>query len=252
LKIVGIIPARLESSRLDRKALKDICGIPMIIHVLERCLLSKKLTDVYVATDSTEIADTVLKSGGKAILTSKLHQTGTDRIAEAVRNIDCDVVINIQGDEALLDPSHIDLIIDEFPKTITECPVGILVTKFKKFNSPSDIKVVMNCNDEVMYFSRTDIPSNSRSQVNELLKAYHIVPFQKDFLLKYSQLARTPLELIEFNEYLRILENGYKVKAFRVVSDSLSVDTQLDLEYVRSKMPNDPHFQSYMDKHIRL
>lgn len=248
MRIVGLIPVRLESSRLPQKALREICGIPMILHVLERCKLATKLDEIYIATDSEEIKKVVEASGGQVIMTSTSHKTGTDRIAEAVKNIDCDVVINIQGDEALLNPEHIDLIASEFPKTIDECPVGLLVTKFSKFNSPSDIKAVLTRNNEIMYLSRSDLPSTARTELREMWKAYHIVPFKKDFLLHYTTLERGKLELIEFNEYLRILEHGYKIKAFPVNSDSLSVDTEFDLEYVSNKMPLDPFFQKYKGK----
>lgn len=249
MNTVGIIPVRLESTRLPQKALREICKIPMILHVLERCLLAKKLDDVYVATDSEKIKEVVENAGGKVLMTSSSHQTGTDRISEAANLIDCDVVINIQGDEALLNPEHIDLIVENFPKTMDDCPVGILVTKFQKFNSPSDIKAVLNRKNEVMYFSRSDLPSAARVEVNEMWKAYHIVPFRKDFLLEYPKLERTELELIEYNEYLRILEHGHKIKSFAVDSDCLSVDTEFDLEYVINKMPTDPYFLKYKGKY---
>ncbi len=249
MKTVGIIPVRLESSRLPQKALREICFIPMILHVWERCRLSSRLDEVYVATDSNKIQKLVENAGGKVIRTSSSHQTGTDRIAEAAQSIDCDIVINIQGDEALLNPKHINLIVEEFPKTMNHCPVGILVTKFQKFDSPSDIKTVLNRKNEVMYFSRTDLPSNARSEIKEMWKAYHIVPFKKEFLLKYPTLERTELELLEFNEYLRILEHGYKIKSFAVESDSVSVDTEFDLEYVANKMPYDPVFEKYKNNY---
>ena len=107
-KVIAILPARLESSRLPRKALKDICGLPMIVHVFKRCLLSKKLDEVYVATDSFEIKEVVEKYGGKVIMTSSKHETGTDRIAEAAFELDAEIIVNIQGDEALVNPKYID------------------------------------------------------------------------------------------------------------------------------------------------
>jgi 3-deoxy-manno-octulosonate cytidylyltransferase (CMP-KDO synthetase) len=243
-KTVAIIPSRLESSRLPRKALLDICGMPMIIHVYKRCLLAKKLDEVYVATDNTKIKDVVELYGGKVIMTSSLHQTGTDRIAEAAKTIDADTIVNVQGDEALLNPGYIDkavLALHNNPKI----NVSILVNSFNRRNSPSDMKVVLNEKDEVMYFSRADIPSDFRKNGHELLKAYHIVPFRKNFLLEFSQWKEGSLEQIEFNEYLRILEKGYKIKAVHVESDAVSVDTSEDLEYVRKKMQNDIYFLQY-------
>lgn len=244
VKAVAIIPARLESSRLPKKALKDICGLPMIVHVYKRCLLSKVLDDVYVATDNVEIKDAIERFDGKVIMTSTSHQTGTDRIAEAANNIEADIIVNVQGDEALVNPTYIDKVVSALYDNI-KINVAILVNSFNKRNSPSDIKTVLNENNEVMYFSRSDIPSDSRVSDHSLLKAYHIVPFRKDFLLKYSQWDKGVIEQIEFNEYLRILEKGYKIKAVHVESDAVSVDTKEDLDYVRAKMPYDVYYQQY-------
>jgi 3-deoxy-manno-octulosonate cytidylyltransferase (CMP-KDO synthetase) len=243
-KVVAIIPARLESSRLPRKALADICGLPMILHVYQRCLLARKLDDVYVATDSIEIKDVIESHGGNVIMTSSEHQTGTDRIAEASKNIDADIIVNVQGDEALVNPIYIDKVVSALHGK-SEINVAILVNYFHKRNSPSDIKTVLNENNEVMYFSRLDIPSSLEDLSRPLLKAYHIVSFRKDFLLQYSKWERSNLEKIEFNEYLRILEKGYKIKAIQVESSAISVDTIKDLEYVKKLMIRDRFFEKY-------
>jgi len=243
-KSVAILPARLESSRLPRKALADIHGLPMIIHVYKRCLLASNLDAVYVATDNEEIRECVEKYGGKVIMTSSKHQTGTDRIAEAARHLDAEIIVNVQGDEALVNPKYIDKVVavlyDE-----PEINVGILVNPYNKKNSISDIKVVLNDYDDVMYFSRADIPSAARSDNLPMLKAYHIVLFRKSFLLQYSEWGKGKLEQIEYNEYLRILERGYRIRAVHVESDAVSVDTQEDLEFVREKMSKDPWFPLY-------
>jgi 3-deoxy-manno-octulosonate cytidylyltransferase (CMP-KDO synthetase) len=243
-KVVAILPVRMESTRLAGKALLDICGLPMIIHVLKRCLLAKKLNEVYVATDSIEITKVVEKYGGKVIMTSSSHQTGTDRIAEAANNIEADIIVNVQGDEALVNPTHIDKVITALQRN-PEVNVSILVNPFNKRGSTSDIKAVLNDNDEVMYFSRSDIPSDSRMDEHLLHKAYHIIPFRKEFLLQFSKWPKGRLEQIEFNEYLRILEKGYKIKAVHVESDAVSVDTLDDLIYVRNKMHDDYYFKQY-------
>ena len=243
-KAIAILPARLESSRLPRKALKDICGLPMIVHVFKRCLLSKKLDEVYVATDSFEIKEVVEKYGGKVIMTSSKHETGTDRIAEAALELDAEIIVNIQGDEALVNPKYIDRVTNELIEN-PDINVGILVNSFSKKDSPSDIKVVLNKNNDVMYLSRSDIPSGSRLNNPPMLKAYHIVPFRKKFLLEYAQMDRGSLEKIEFNEYIRILENGERIRAVYVESDAVSVDTPEDLQYVRKVMPYDLWFHRY-------
>ena len=243
-KAIAILPARLESSRLPRKALKDICGLPMIVHVFKRCLLSKKLDEVYVATDSFEIKEVVEKYGGKVIMTSSKHETGTDRIAEAALELDAEIIVNIQGDEALVNPKYIDRVTNELIEN-PDINVGILVNSFSKNDSPSDIKVVLNKSNDVMYLSRSDIPSGSRLNNPPMLKAYHIVPFRKKFLLEYAQMDRGSLEKIEFNEYVRILENGERIRAVYVESDAVSVDTPEDLQYVREVMPYDLWFHQY-------
>ena len=244
-RAVAIIPARLESSRLPDKALADILGLPMIVHVFKRCLLAKSLDDVYVATDSNKIRKVVEQHGGKVIMTSAEHQTGTDRIAEAARDINADIIVNVQGDEALVNPEYIDKAVDSLVNS-SRADVAILVNPFNKRNSPSDIKAVLNENDEIMYLSRSDIPSDARVNNPQMLKAYHIVPFRKNFLLKYAKWEKTELEQIEFNEYLRILEKGYKIQAVRVESDAVSVDTEQDLEFVRGKMKTDKVSQLYL------
>lgn len=243
-KTIAILPARLESSRLPNKALADICGLPMIVHVYHRCSFAVLLDEIYVATDSEEIRQAVVQHGGKVIMTSRDHKTGTDRIAEAAQSLDADIIVNVQGDEALVNPEYIDKVIDE----MQQCPevnVGILVNAYNKKNSPSDIKVVLNNFNDVMYFSRADIPSDARVDNPPMLKAYHIVPFRKDFLLQYASWEKGTLEQIEFNEYLRILERGHKIRAVHVESDAISVDTAEDLEYVRGMMNEDYLFQKY-------
>ena len=170
-------------------------------------------------------------------MTSTKHKTGSDRIAEAAKNLDADIIVNIQGDEALVDPNSIDKGINGLINSDAE--VSILLTPYKKRNSPSDIKAVVNLRNEIMYFSRNDIPSESRVKIDHVLKGYHIVSFRKDFLLEYAQMEQTPLEKIEFNEYLRILENGYKIQGVMVESDAISVDTQDDLDSVRRLMEKD-------------
>ncbi len=243
-KVAAILPSRLESSRLPRKALLDICGLPMIVHVFKRCLLAKKLDEVYVATDSYEIKEVVEKHGGDVIMTSCNHQTGTDRIAEAAAGLNAEIIVNIQGDEALVKPEHIDKVVAEMHDN-PDMNVGILVNPFSKRNTPSDIKTVLTQDNDVMYFSRADIPSDARVSEPPLLKAYHIIPFRKAFLLEYARWEKGELERIEFNEYLRILERGHKIRAVLVESDAVSVDTAEDLEFVRGKMLEDPLFPRY-------
>jgi len=241
---VVIIPARLESSRLPGKALVDIHGIPMILHVYKRCLLASKINDVYVATDNQQIADVVRSGGGKVLMTSSDHNNGTERIAEAAKQIDCEIVVNVFGDEALVNPQHIDAVVSALLED-SSVNVAILVNPYNKKNSSSDIKAVVNENMDVMYLSRADIPSSARTPDPSMYKAYHILPFRKSFLQKYASWPEGKLEQIEFHEHLRILEKGYNIRAVEVSSSAVSVDTLEDLRFVRKKMLDDPYFKEY-------
>lgn len=243
MKIVGMIPVRMESTRLPSKAIRDIYGLPMIIHTLKRTLLAKELDEVYVVTDSEEIKELVELHDGQVIMTGSHHQTGSDRLAEAASKIEANIIVNIQGDEALVNPRHIDQSIQGLINS--DAQVSILLTKFSKKNSSGDIKAVVNLKNEIMYISRNDLPSDARVKVPQMLKAYHVVSFRKDFLIKYALLEQTPLEKIEYNEYLRILEHGYKIQGVMVDSDSISVDTQEDLLQVTEVMKIDKIYPSY-------
>lgn len=239
MRVVGLIPARLESSRLPEKALVDICGFPMVVHTYKRALLAQTLEDVFVATDSDRIKSVIEQHGGKVIMTSRDHKTGSDRLAEACQKIDCDIVVNIQGDEPLVNPDHIDAIVAPLLSD-TSIQIAVGVTQYSKKNSPSDIKAVLDLNNDIMYCSRTDLPSDARTPVEKMLKMSFIVPFRKEFLIQYASWSPTPLEQIEYNEYLRVLEHGVKIRAVLVDDAKISVDTPDDLEEVQKLMISDP------------
>ena len=238
MKVVGMIPARLQSSRLPEKALIDIIELPMVIHTCKRAQLAKELDDVYLATDSEVIKQAGESYDIKVIMTGAHHQTGSDRLAEACQCVDCDIVVNIQGDEPLVNPDHIDAIVEPLLHD-TSLQIAVGVTPYKKKNRTSDIKAVLDLDGNIMYCSRTDLPSDARTPVEELLKMVFIVPFRKSFLLQYTSWDPTPLEQIEYNEYLRVLEHGVKISAVKVDEARISVDTPEDLEEVRNLMLED-------------
>jgi 3-deoxy-manno-octulosonate cytidylyltransferase (CMP-KDO synthetase) len=245
MKVVGMIPARLQSSRLPEKALIDIGGLPMVVHTCKRAQLAKRLDEVYLVTDNEIIKRLGESHGINVIMTGTHHRTGSDRLAEACTSVDCDIVVNVQGDEPLVDPDHIDAIV----APLIEDPaiqISVGVTPYNKKNSDSDIKAVLDLEDNIMYCSRTDLPSDARSPVNEMLKMSFIVPFRKEFLLTYSHWEPTRLETIEFNEYLRVLEHGVKMRAVKVSEAKISVDTYDDLETVRGLMVQDKIKSRYM------
>jgi len=245
MKVIGMIPARLQSRRLPEKALVDIMGLPMVVHTCKRAALSKTLDKVYLATDSEKIRDVAQKHGINVIMTSPDHTCGSDRIAEAIKGLSCDIVINIQGDEPLVYPEHIDAIL----RSLTEnpdvkCAMG--VTDYFKKNRPTDIKAVLDLEGNVLYCSRTDLPSDVYTPVNKIQKLCFMVAFRKRFLLKYSSWSPTPLEKIEYNEYLRILEHGEKIRAVNIEDAKISVDTLEDLKIIRKLMVHDNFRQFYI------
>jgi len=244
-KVIGIIPSRYASVRLPGKPLKDIAGLPMIIHVLKRVLMSKVLDEVYVATDDIRIFNVVREYGGKAIMTSEKHNNGTERTYEVSTKIFGDIFVVINGDEALVKPEHIDMGVSGLISS--DASVSLLYNDFYKVNSPSDFKVAITQSEHVMFISRSDIPSNYKEKVDNMYKAYHVMSFTSEFLETYYSLGQTPLDKVESHELLRVLENDYQIKAVKVNSTAISVDTQEDLDYVANRMKSDVLFLKYKD-----
>jgi len=244
MKAVGVIPVRLESTRLPGKALKDICGIPMIVHTALRAKMSETLSEVYVATDNKKIKSIVENFNINVIMTSKEHTNSSERAAEACKELDAEIVVNIQGDEPLLHPSHVDRITDPILKD-PSIEVCLGITKFSKRNSYSDIKAVMDLKGNLLYCSRNDIPHSYLKERSFLWKLCFIVPYRKQVLEKYLEWDPTPLELVEDNHFLRLTENGVQIKAIEVEEAKISVDTEEDLEEVRELMKKDIIFNEY-------
>ncbi|MFA0030465.1 3-deoxy-manno-octulosonate cytidylyltransferase [Vibrio breoganii] len=240
-KIIGLLPVRLESSRLPGKALKDVEGLPAIIHAYKRANLAKRLDDVYICTDSDEIIEVAKEHGCNFIKTSH-HRNGSERINEAVKDIDADIIINIQGDEVLVDPVHIDQVASEM---IDNCPEYCMgVTPFNKFNSSQDFKAVLDLLGNLIYCSRSDIPSQSINGT-ELLKVVFIVGFTKASLKQFVEWPETSLERAEPNEFLRILEHGHKIKTVKMDHAHISLDTYSDLQEIRQLMKSDKLYKTY-------
>lgn len=238
MRVVGMLPARLRSSRLPEKALVDIDGLPMFVHTCKRAQLAKSLDDVYLATDSEKIKNIAESYDIKVLMTGSHHKTGSDRLAEACQGVDCEIVVNIQADEPLVKPEHIDSIVKPLLED-RNLQISVGVTPYTKKGSDSDIKAVLDLENNIMYCSRNDLPSDVRTTVEVMLKMCFIVPFRKEFLIQYASWPSTPLENIEYNEYLRVLENGVKIKAVKIEDAKISVDTPDDLEEVRRLMKSD-------------
>ena len=234
MKFLGVIPARYASTRLEGKPLKDICGYPMIQWVYERALKSQ-LDKVVVATDDERIFKVVTDFGGEAILTSTEHLNGTSRIAEVAKKItDYDVIINIQGDEPLIESRMIDSLIKSF-KDEPDLKMSTLkhkIDSMKDVLDPNNVKVITDKNDFAIYFSRSPIPYPRNSNMDLYYKHVGIYGYKRDFVLEYSKLESTPLELAESLEQLRVLENGYKIKVLSTPYKIIGVDTQANLDQV--------------------
>lgn len=234
-KVLAVIPCRYDATRLPGKPLADIHGKPMIQHVYEQASRAKKIDDVVIATDDERIVDAVRAFGGRVELTSKEHANGTSRVAEVAARNDCDYVLNIQGDEPLLDPRSLDELIDglvqEGVKSATLC---YAVDDEASLAAPAVVKVARNLAGDALYFSRSQIPFVRNATGVKIYAHIGIYGFEKDFLATVSRLEQTPLAETESLEQLKILENGH---AMRVIETEYppkgpSVDTPEDLAKV--------------------
>jgi len=257
VNIIGIIPARLASSRLPNKPMADILGMPMIGHVYFRSKMSSMLTEVYVATCDQEIVDYIEGVGGKAIMTADTHERASDRSAEALLTIEkqtgvkADIVVMIQGDEPMITPEMISAAVqplfDEASLKITNL-MSSMQTK-EEHEDPAEVKVVVDKNHNALYFSREAIPSRKKGVDNvPMLKQVCIIPFRRDFLLEYNNMEQTPLEIIESVDMNRLLENGIRIRMVMREEQTYSVDTIADLKNVNVKMKNDPLLSKYLAK----
>ena len=236
MKILGVIPARYASTRFEGKPLKDINGNTMIEWVYKRAE-NADIDKLVVATDDERIFNTVKKFGGNAVMTSKEHENGTSRIIEVINTPeynDFDFIINIQGDEPLIDIKSINLLADNYRKEKSE-----IVTLKKEFNknenieNPNIVKVITNFNDNAVYFSRSVIPYERNSMKNfKYYKHIGIYGYTSKFLNELKNLKEGILEKIESLEQLRFIENGYKIKVLETVSEVIGVDTEEDLKEV--------------------
>lgn len=253
--IVGIIPARMGSSRFPGKPLADIENKAMIYHVYYRSKLSKLLSDnVYIATPDIQIRDYCLKHNMNVVMTKPSHQRATDRAVEAMLKIEkstrrrIDIIVMIQGDEPLVYPKMIDLAVQPLIKE-RDVYVANLVSPLKsisEFKDPNTIKVVADKDNFALYFSREPIPSFKKGAARiPMLKQVCIIPFKRDFLLKFNKLKQRPLEIAESIDMLRCLEHGYKVRLVSCDFNTYSVDTFIDLQRVRRIMSEDKLFAFY-------
>jgi len=236
MQVVAIIPARYEAERLPGKALIDLAGKPMIQHVYERTCQARTIEEVMVATDDDRIRAAVEAFGGKAVLTARTHPSGTDRIAEVARRLTCDIVVNVQGDEPLIEPRAIDAAV----QPLLEDPGLVMSTLKAEMTDPEEIqdesvvKVVTDLEDFALYFSRYPIPYCREGQPARWYKHIGLYVYRREFLLLYASWPPTPLQNSEGLEQLRVLEHGYRIKVVETPYASIGVDTPADVERVRA------------------
>lgn len=243
-QVVAIIPARWASSRFPGKPLASIAGKPMIQWVYERTKAAKKLSDVLVATDDARIFDTVTSFGGQAVMTPTELPSGTDRVAYVARDLDVHAVINVQGDEPLIDPAAIDTLVETL-LTDAEIPMATLVRRVydsAELENPNTVRVVIDAHNNALYFSRAVLPY--ARDVDKKEWAVHfpyyghigIYAYRKEFLLEITRLPMAMLERAEKLEQLRALENGYKIKVGFVETRPICVDVPDDVRLVEQRI----------------
>jgi 3-deoxy-manno-octulosonate cytidylyltransferase (CMP-KDO synthetase) len=241
--ILGIIPARYASTRFPGKPLAKIAGKPLLQHVVERCAQARFLSRIIVATDDERIREFAEKFC-KVEMTSQDHPSGTDRAAEVAKRLECDAVVNIQGDEPLIDPA----VIDAVAGALAHAPMSTAATPIKdpaEYDNPNVVKVVVNLAERALYFSRRTIPyvrdAASRSKDEQLaafafLKHLGIYGYRRDTLLQLVGFPQSPLEQAEKLEQLRALENGIELAVVRVDYDSVGVDVPEDVARVEKRL----------------
>ncbi|HEX8337978.1 MAG TPA: 3-deoxy-manno-octulosonate cytidylyltransferase [Pyrinomonadaceae bacterium] len=249
--VVAIIPARYSSSRLPGKPLLEIQGRPMVVHVAERALSAASVSRAVVATDDRRIYDAVTAAGYEALMTSPGHASGSDRLAEAAGRIDCDVVVNVQGDEPLISPDTIEVAVG----ALLEDEAAAVSTTSEPIETAADVlstdvvKVVVDARGRALYFSRSPVPypREAARRYGSLAAALEVEPdllatfrkhtglyvYRRAFLLEYARWPQTALERAESLEQLRVLERGHAIRVVEAASPSIGVDTEDDLRRVR-------------------
>jgi 3-deoxy-manno-octulosonate cytidylyltransferase (CMP-KDO synthetase) len=244
-QVVALIPARFASSRLPGKPLADIDGRPMIEHVYRRAEASSLVSQVIVATDDLRIATRVNDFGGNVRLTKATHQTGTDRLAEVVATLDCDIVVNVQADEPLIDPRAIDQAVAPLlgDRSLQITTLYKRIVQPSELTNPNIVKVVVDRGGYALYFSRAAIPHlrDPRGGWPPLYRHIGLYGYRRSALLVIAALEPTPLERAESLEQLRALEHGIRIKAVETSYDSIGVDTPEDLDQVRRLMSAPTH-----------
>lgn len=235
--VIAMIPARLEATRFPRKLMQDLGGKTVIMQTYEATLNTELFDQVYVVTDSEIIFNEITSNGGKAIMSIGVHESGSDRIAEAVKGLDVDIVVNVQGDEPFTNKESLQnllsVFVDDIENQIDIASLMVQITDKEEISNPNNVKVVVDVNDYAMYFSRSPIPFSRDENYGTHYKHIGIYAFKKEALLRFTELTMSALEQTEKLENLRFLENGMRVKMATTLHIPIGIDTPEDLEKAR-------------------
>lgn len=237
MKVIAMIPARLEATRFPRKLLQDLGGKSVIRTTYDAAVKTELFDEVFVVTDSQLIYDEITSNGGNAVMSVSVHESGSDRIAEAVKDIDTDIVVNVQGDEPFIDEQSLRDLLSVFVTDVQEkidiASLMFQITEKKEIENPNNVKVVTDSDDFAMYFSRSPIPFARDSEYARYYKHIGVYAFKKDALLRFTELEMTDLERTEKLENLRFLAYGMNVKMVKTTHQPIGIDSPEDLEMAR-------------------
>lgn len=235
MKIISMIPARYSASRFPGKLMQDLGGKTVILRTYEATVETKLFDDVYVVTDSDVIFDEITNNGGKAIMSIAQHESGSDRIAEAVQHIDCDIVVNVQGDEPFTERDSLEKVLNVFSndpnKDVDLASLMVEISDWDEISNPNTVKVIVDQNNFALYFSRSPIPFPRDKEVEtRYFKHKGIYAFRKEALLDFQQLPMQFIEATEKIECIRYLEYGKRIKMVETSVEGVEIDTPEDLE----------------------
>ena len=241
MKLIAMIPARYGATRFPAKLMQDLCGKPVIVHTYQRVADTNLFDQVYVVTDDDRIENAIREVGGKVIRSQKEHNSGSDRLAEASKDLEVDIIVNVQGDEPFTNKENLQKVIDIFAndpqKNIAVASLMERITHPDDIANPNNVKVVVNKFNEALYFSRSVIPfpRDTNTKV-PYYKHIGIYAYRKDALQQFTQLPPSLLEETEKLEQLRYLENGFKIRLAVTDIPTIGIDTPEDLEKARKRL----------------
>lgn len=238
--VLAVIPARYASTRFPGKIIEPVAGKPLVYYAYQQALSASLVSDAVIAADDVKVVEALAPFDVKVVMTRADHPSGTDRIAEVAEKMDADIIVNVQGDEPLIDPATIDRAIQPLldDPTLPMSTVKCLIKDPAEIVNPNAVKLICDVNGRALYFSRSPIPYiRDQKDRDEAPPCYWVhvglYVYRRDFLLRYAKLPQTPLEKLEKLEQLRVLENGFPIAVVETSYESIGVDTREDLERVR-------------------